>query len=146
MTADPGLINADVWARPYTIPQPNGAEMRDITETDRKIANIHDAAFQNFVYPDGLALGDAILQLDTGIPLGTGFHVYRMPAGMTTRGHRHNGHEQFLILEGELHESDGRILKAGDLVFYRDGSEHHSYTPNGCLLAVHIAGPEIAVD
>lgn len=120
--------------------------MRKITEADRKVANIHDAAFTPFVYPDGQALGDAVLQLDTDTPLGTGFHVYRMPAGMTTRSHRHNGHEQFLILEGELHESDGRILKAGDLVFYRDGSEHHSFTPNGCLLAVHIAGPEFLVD
>jgi anti-sigma factor ChrR (cupin superfamily) len=66
--------------------------------------------------------------------------------GMKTLGHRHNGHEQFLILEGELHESDGTILRAGDLVFYRDGTEHNSYTPNGCLLAVHIAGPEFPVD
>lgn len=120
--------------------------MREMTEDDRKVANIHEAAFQPFVYPDGVALGDAVLQLDMDMPLGTGFHVYRMPAGMTTRGHRHNGHEQFLILAGELHESDGRILKAGDLVFYRDGSEHNSFTPHGCLLAVHIAGPEVTLD
>ncbi len=120
--------------------------MRDITEADRKVANIHTAAFVPFVYPDGTALGDAVLQLNTDAPLGTGFHVYRMPAGMTTLGHRHNGHEQFLILEGELHEPDGKVFRAGDLVFYRDGSEHNSYTPNGCLLAVHIAGPEFAVD
>lgn len=120
--------------------------MKPITPEDRLVANIHTDAFTAFVYPDGLALGDAILQLDTGTPLGEGFHVYRMPAGMTTRGHRHNGHEQFLILEGELHESDGTVLKAGDLVFYRDGSEHHSFTPNGCLLAVHIVSPETAVE
>ena len=120
--------------------------MRDITEEDRKVVNIHEAAFQPFVYPDGVALGDGVLQLDGGVPLGTGFHLYRMPAGMRTRGHRHNGHEQFLILEGELHESDGRILRPGDLVFYRDGSEHDSYTPDGCLLAVHIAAPETPLD
>lgn len=114
------------------------------SDDDRKIANIHDAAFTPFVYPDGVALGDDILQLDATTPLGEGFHVYRMPAGMTTRRHIHNGHEQFLILEGELIEDDGRVLKAGDLVFYRDGTEHHSYTPNGCLLAVHIAGPEVS--
>ncbi len=120
--------------------------MRPIVQTDRRIANIHAVEFIPFTYPDGMALGDSVLQLDDSRALGEGFHVYRMPAGMTTRSHRHNGHEQFLILEGELHESDGTILRVGDLVFYQDGSEHNSYTPNGCLLAVHIAGPEITVE
>lgn len=120
--------------------------MKPIGKGDRKVVNIHSAEFRPFVYPDGGALGDEVLQLDDSRSLGEGFHVYRMPAGMTTRSHRHNGHEQFLILQGELHESDGTILRTGDLVFYRGGSEHHSYTPGGCLLAVHIAGPEIAVD
>ncbi len=120
--------------------------MTPINPTDRKIANIHTADYTGFAYPDGTMLGDMVLQLDGSKELGVGFHVYRMPPGMTTRGHRHNGHEQFLILEGELHESDGTILRAGDLVFYRDGTEHHSFTPNGCLLAVHIAGPETLVD
>lgn len=120
--------------------------MKPIQPNDRRIANIHSAAFTPFVYPDGVALGDSVLQLDTDQPLGVGFHVYRMPAGMVTRGHRHNGHEQFLILEGELHESDGTVLRTGDLVFYRDGTEHHSYTPNGCLLAVHIVAPETGVE
>lgn len=114
------------------------------TADERKIANIHDADYRSFVYPDGVALGDDILQLDPDTPLGEGFHVYRMPAGMTSRRHIHNGHEQFLILEGELIEDDGKVLRPGDMVFYRDGTEHHSYTPNGCLLAVHIAGPEIS--
>lgn len=120
--------------------------MQPINPDDRRIANIHRATFKAFVYPDGVALGDSVLQLDDSQPLGTGFHVYRMPAGMTTRGHRHNGHEQFLILEGELHESDGTILRAGDMVFYADGTEHNSHTPNGCLLAVHISAPEIPVE
>jgi anti-sigma factor ChrR (cupin superfamily) len=120
--------------------------MKPINPNDRRIANIHEAAFASFVYPDGMALGDTILQLDDEMELGTGFHVYRMPPGMTTRAHRHNGHEQFLILEGELIESDGTVFRAGDMVFYRDGTEHNSYTPNGCLLAVHIAGPEISVE
>lgn len=120
--------------------------MKPIDPNDRKIVNIHKAAYQSFAYPDGAMLGDAILQLDDTQELGVGFHVYRMPPGMTTRGHRHNGHEQFLILEGELHESDGTILRAGDMIFYRDGTEHHSYSPNGCLAVVHITGPEITVD
>jgi anti-sigma factor ChrR (cupin superfamily) len=120
--------------------------MKPIPQGHRRIANIRTAQFQPFVYPDGAALGDAVLQLDDSHALGTGFHVYRMPAGMTTRGHRHNGHEQFLILEGELHESDGTVLRAGDMVFYHDGTEHNSFTPDGCLLAVHIVDAETQVD
>ena len=120
--------------------------MQPVKPDDRRIANIHQADFAPFVYPDGVALGDSVLQLDESLPLGVGFHVYRMPPGMTTRGHRHNGHEHFLILEGELHESDGTILRAGDMVFYRDGTEHSSHTPGGCLLAVHIAGAETPVE
>lgn len=120
--------------------------MKPIDPKDRKIVNIHEAPYKSFAYPDGTILGDTILQLDDTKELGVGFHIYRMPPGMTTRGHRHNGHEEFLILEGELHESDGTILRAGDLVFYRDETEHHSHTPNGCLLAVHITGPEIPVE
>lgn len=112
------------------------------TQPTRRVANIHAAPFTPFVYPDGVALGDAILQLDSDKPLGEGFHVYRMPAGMRTRSHIHNGHEQFLILEGELIEDDGTVFKPGDLVFYADGTEHNSYTPNGCLLAVHIVSAE----
>ncbi len=135
----PDLFLAD---RNLPTPQPDGDPAMTFAPEDRKIANIHDAEYRPFVYPDGQALGDEVLQLDGDTPLGEGFHVYRMPAGMTTRRHIHNGHEQFLILEGELVEDDGRVLKPGDLVFYRDGTEHHSYTPNGCLLAVHIAGPE----
>jgi anti-sigma factor ChrR (cupin superfamily) len=120
--------------------------MKPITADDRRVVNIRSGTFRPFVYDDGVALGDEVLQLDDSRPLGVGFHVYRMPPGMRTRAHRHNGPEQFLILEGELHESDGTVLRAGDMVFYRDGSEHHSYTPTGCLLAVHISGPETPLE
>lgn len=120
--------------------------MRAIEPAHRKIANIHSAEFQPFVYDDGLALGDSVLQLAEGLPLGVGFHVYRMPAGMTSRPHRHNGDEQFLILEGELVDNDGTVFRTGDLVWFKDGTEHSSTTPNGCLLAVHIAGPETTVE
>lgn len=120
--------------------------MKPVEAGERRVANINDAAFTPFVYPDGVAMGDSVLQLDDSRPLGEGFHVYRMPAGMRTRSHRHNGHEQFLILEGELHESDGTVLRAGDLVFYRDGTEHNSFTPTGCVLAVHIASAETPLE
>lgn len=120
--------------------------MKAVPPEDRRVANIYSADFKPFVFDDGLKLGDAVLQLNDDLPMGVGFHVYRMPAGMTSRPHRHNGHEQFLILEGELIENDGTKFKKGDLVWLRDGTEHCSHTPNGCLLAVHIANSETTVE
>lgn len=119
--------------------------MKPVDTADRKVANIYEAEYKPFVYDDGVAMGDSILQVNGG-PLGIGFHVYRMPAGMTTRPHRHNGDEQFLILDGTLVENDGTVYRKGDLVWLRDGTEHSSYTPDGCLLAVHIADTETTVE
>jgi hypothetical protein len=120
--------------------------IQSIKAGDRRVANIFEASFTSFVYPDGRSHGDAILQLDSELPLGIGFHVYRMPAGLSTRPHAHNGNEQFLILEGELIDNDGTHYRKGDLVWLRSGTEHSSYTPNGCLLAVHIAGAETILE
>lgn len=120
--------------------------MKPFAAIDRRVANIRGAGFTPFVYPDELALGEAVLQLDDSRPQSTSFHVCRMPAGPVTRSHRHYGHQQFLILEGWLHESDGTVLRAGDLVFHADGTEHNSFTPNGGMLAVHIAAPETPLE
>jgi len=120
--------------------------IQSIKDRDRRVANIFEMSFTPFVYPDGRSDGDAILQLDSELPLGVGFHVYRMPAGLSTRPHAHNGNEQFLILEGELIDNDGTQYRKGDLVWLRSGTEHSSYTPNGCLLAVHIAGAETILE
>ncbi|MEO8245401.1 MAG: cupin domain-containing protein [bacterium] len=119
--------------------------MKPLTDHNRRHVNIHDASFEPYVYADGMALGDSILQLDNTQPLGEGFHVYRMPAGMTTRAHRHNGVEQFLVLEGTLVDNDGRAFTKGDMVCYDDGTEHSSYSPDGCLLAVMITHTETPV-
>ena len=42
--------------------------------------------------------------------------------------------EEFLILDGELIENDGTVLKKGDLASYRPGTRHSSRTETGCLL------------
>jgi anti-sigma factor ChrR (cupin superfamily) len=112
-----------------------------MTQPKRRAASITDA-FTPFVYPDGVALGDTILQPNSDRPLGEGFHLYRMPPGMTTRAHRHNGEEHFFVLEGELTDSDGTVFRKGDIVSYTDGSEHSSHTTHGCTLVVWISQPE----
>ena len=68
--------------------------------------------------------------------LGQGSYLMRMEAGARTIAHDHPGYEEFVILEGELTDSDGRVFRRGDFVSYRPGSRHNSWTETGCLIAV----------
>ena len=81
------------------MPKPTN-EMKAIDPGDRRIANSHTAPFRT-LFSDGLADGE-VPQLDTDRPLGTGFHLYRMAPGTKTQAHSHIGHEEFLMLEGDL--------------------------------------------
>ncbi len=67
---------------------------------------------------------------------GEGSYLMRLQPGATTLPHEHQGYEDFLIIEGELTDSDGRVLRKGDFVSYRPGSRHNSWTELGCLIAV----------
>ena len=48
--------------------------------------------------------------------------------------------EEFLMLDGELTDSDGKIFKKGDFVTFEPGSQHFSLTKNGCLILVFMRG------
>ena len=65
-----------------------------------------------------------------------GSYVMRLAPGAGTIAHVHPGYEDFLILEGDLTDSDGRVLGRGDFVSYRPGSRHYSWTVAGCVIAV----------
>jgi hypothetical protein len=68
--------------------------------------------------------------------LGQGSYLMRLQPGARTIAHDHLGFEDFIILEGELVDSDGRVLHRGDFVSYRPGTRHNSWTETGCLIAV----------
>ena len=65
-----------------------------------------------------------------------------MDPGHTTTQHVHTQGEEFLILEGDLVDHDGYKYGPGDLVWLREGTEHYSYSPNGCLIAVYLPAAE----
>ena len=67
---------------------------------------------------------------------GQGCYLMRMQPGAVTIEHDHPGLEEFLILEGELIDSDGTVFKSGDFVSYEAGTRHNSRTQTGCLIAV----------
>jgi anti-sigma factor ChrR (cupin superfamily) len=65
-----------------------------------------------------------------------GSYLMRMKPGAVTIAHDHPGMEEFLILEGDLVDSDGSVFGPGDFVSYEAGTHHNSRTEAGCLLAV----------
>lgn len=67
---------------------------------------------------------------------GVGSYLMRMQPGAETIAHVHPGYEEFLVLEGELIDSDGTVFKTGDFVSFAPGTHHSSRTETGCLLAV----------
>ena len=65
---------------------------------------------------------------------GQGVYVIRMEPGAETIAHTHSGNEDYLIIEGDLTEPDGKVLGPGDFVHQDPGTYHNSRTENGCLL------------
>lgn len=118
--------------------------MKPVAPGERIIANINEAEFEPFINDRGETDG-SVLQLDRSKPLGTGFHVYRMEPGYTTIAHEHRGNEEFLIISGDLTDNDGTVYREGDLVLMKAGTQHNSYSRNGCVIAVYIEASETAI-
>ena len=99
----------------------------------RKVVNIFEAAFRVYDMegPEQPDMGWLPISYDDD---GNGSYAIRMDPGAETIVHDHAGVEDFLILEGELIESDGRVLRKGDFVSYAPGTRHNSRTETGCLL------------
>ena len=71
---------------------------------------------------------------------GFGTYFLKMEPGAKSLFHKHNGYEEFLVIDGELKDYDGKVFKKGDLVTFLPGSTHNSFTKNGCLLLVFMRG------
>ena len=50
--------------------------------------------------------------------------------------HKHNGFEEFYVIEGELIDDDGKVFKRGDYSKFEKGTKHSSYSKTGCTLLV----------
>ena len=67
---------------------------------------------------------------------GQGSYLMIMAPGTRSNPHRHNGAEEFYIVEGDLVDHDGHTYQMGEFVSLSGGSEHYSHTPSGCKLVV----------
>ena len=102
----------------------------------RRIVAVEAAAFLAYDLEGPVQPDIAWLPVSYDRAKGEGSYLMRMQAGAKTIPHEHAGFEDFMILEGTLTDSDGRVLRQGDFISYRPGSRHNSWTDTGCLIAV----------
>lgn len=72
---------------------------------------------------------------------GQGSYLMIMEPGTRCNPHRHNGPEEFYVIEGDLVDCDGFAYGAGDFVSLAGGSAHYSVSHTGCKLVVTHRGP-----
>ena len=107
----------------------------------RKITDVYNLNFEPFdnygKVVTGMSWHKISYNKENG---GMGSYVLKMEPGAKSLNHEHTGFEEFLILEGELIDSDGKIFKKGAFVSFEPGSYHSSSTKSGCLVLVFMRG------
>ena len=107
----------------------------------RRIVNLYDSPYEAYDLEGEVQDSVHLLNISYDRDRATGWYVIRMEPGTASIPHKHAKQEEYLILEGELIESDGTVLKKGDFVSYLPDSYHNSRTETGCLLIGHDRDP-----
>lgn len=105
-----------------------------MTRSDRTIVNIDETPFDPYDMEGPVQDDMKVLRVSYDAETRRGIYVMRMEPGAVTVAHTHVCMEEFMIIEGELIESDGTVLKKGDICSYQPGSHHNSRTETGCVL------------
>ena len=112
----------------------------------RKITNLYNLKFEPFdnygKIVKGMNWHKISYSRENG---GQGTYILKMEAGTKSLPHQHTGYEEFLMLDGELTDPDGKVFKKNDFVSFEPGSQHCSYTKNGCLVLVFMRGINKAI-
>ena len=106
----------------------------------RKITKLDDLNFEPFNKYGEPIKGWSWHKISFDEKTNYGSYISKLDPGTKTIPHIHTGHEEFLILEGELIDADGTIFKKGDFVSYKPNSRHSSYSKKGCLILTFMRG------
>ena len=102
----------------------------------RKITNPLNVKFEPFDNYGTSIPGMSWHKISYNKETGQGSYILKMEPGAKSLPHKHINYEEFLVLNGELIDSDSKIFKKGDFITFEPGSTHSSYTKTGCLLLV----------
>ena len=109
--------------------------------TKRKITNLYNVKFEPFDNYGAVVTGMSWHKISYDKKNGgQGSYLLKMEPGAKSLSHEHGGYEEFLMLEGELIDPDNKVFKKGEFVTFEPGSQHSSYTKEGCLILVFMRG------
>ena len=106
----------------------------------RKITNIDNLKFEPFNKYGKTIKGWYWHKISFNEKTNFGTYISKLEPNTKTIPHIHTGYEEFLILEGELTDSDGTVFKKGDFISYEPNTSHSSFTKKGCLILTFMRG------
>ena len=112
----------------------------------RKITSINNLVFKPFEKYGEPINGWSWHNISFDKKTNFGTYISKLEPGTKTLPHVHSGHEEFLILGGELIDSDGTIFKEGDFISYEPNSSHSSFSKKGCLILTFMRGHNKKID
>ena len=104
--------------------------------SERKITNPLNVKFEPFDNYGAPIPGMSWHKISYNKETGQGSYILKMEPDSKSLPHKHINYEEFLVLNGELIDSDSKIFKKGDFITFEPGSTHSSYSKTGCLLLV----------
>ena len=113
--------------------------------SERKITNPFNVKFEPFDNYGSPIPGMSWHKITYNKKNGQGTYILKMEPGAKSKLHEHTNFEEFIMLDGELIDSDNKVFKKGDVVTFEPGSNHFSYTKNGCLILVFMRAPNKAI-
>lgn len=113
---------------------------------NRKIVNWKTCEWQPYPGLDGDTPGLSWCPIRAQPGRGDGFYLLKVAPGSGAALHQHSALEEFIMLEGELVDGDGTVLREGDCVSYDPGTRHRTHSPKGCTLLACIQGPISTLD
>jgi len=109
--------------------------------TKRKITDLYNVKFEPFDNYGAVVPGMSWHKISYNKNNDNqGTYLLKMNPESKSLPHQHTGYEEFLMLEGELIDSDNKVFKKGDFITFEPGSTHSSYTKDGCLILVFMRG------
>ena len=112
----------------------------------RKVTDPFNVKFEPFDNYGSPIKGMSWHKITYNKKIGQGTYILKMEPGAVSKPHEHINFEEFIILDGELTDPDGKIFKKGDVVTFEPGSYHSSYTKNGCLILVFMRAMNKAIN